>query len=177
MAHHIPSLCEVSVGPQFPSSPSVIPNSQSKVKVSIHSSVRCRLVAASLSQRLGEPFETFVQTVSGGSAGGLDILVMLVLLFLMDRRSTYPRTAGEALKTELLGDFGRAHGVLAGQHQFKHGKQRVHTGKSCLLAKTSRRASRSSSSFNMRCNSSRASTIRSRSLLSTTKMIPWVFWK
>ena len=47
-----------------------------------------------------------------------------------------------------------------------------HTGKSCLLAKTRSKASLNSSSFNIRCNSSRASTTRSRSLLSTTKMIP-----
>lgn len=50
-------------------------------------------------------------------------------------------------------------------------------GKSCLLAKTKRRASRSSSSFNIRWSSSRASETRSRSLESTTKMMPWVFWK
>lgn len=50
-------------------------------------------------------------------------------------------------------------------------------GKSCLLAKTSRRASRRSSSFNMRWSSSRASETRSRSLESTTKIIPCVFWK
>ena len=50
-------------------------------------------------------------------------------------------------------------------------------GRSCLLANTSKRASRSSSSFNIRWSSSRASEIRSRSLESTTKMIPWVFWK
>lgn len=50
-------------------------------------------------------------------------------------------------------------------------------GRSCLLAKTRRRASRSSSSLSIRCNSSRASETRSRSLESTTKMIPCVFWK
>lgn len=50
-------------------------------------------------------------------------------------------------------------------------------GKSCLLAKTNSKASRSSSSFNIRWSSSRASETRSRSLESTTKMIPWVFWK
>ena len=32
-------------------------------------------------------------------------------------------------------------------------------------------------SLSIRCSSSRASPIRSRSLLSTTKMSPWVFWK
>jgi enoyl-[acyl-carrier-protein] reductase (NADH) len=50
-------------------------------------------------------------------------------------------------------------------------------GKSCLLAKTRRIASRSSSSLSIRWSSSRASPIRSRSLESTTKMIPCVFWK
>jgi hypothetical protein len=50
-------------------------------------------------------------------------------------------------------------------------------GRSCLLAKTSNKASLNSSSLSIRCNSSRASETRSRSLESTTKMIPWVFWK
>lgn len=50
-------------------------------------------------------------------------------------------------------------------------------GRSCLLAKTRRRASRSSSSLSIRWSSSRASETRSRSLESTTKMMPWVFWK
>merc|ERR1719400_515177 len=56
-------------------------------------------------------------------------------------------------------------------------------GRSCLLANTRTTASRNSSSANMRCNSSLAelslpeeSSILSRSLLSTTKMIPCVFW-
>ena len=50
-------------------------------------------------------------------------------------------------------------------------------GRSCLLAKTRRSASRSSSSLSMRCSSSRASDTRSRSFESTTKMMPCVFWK
>jgi len=29
---------------------------------------------AGLAQRVAEPFETFVETVSGGGAGGLDVL-------------------------------------------------------------------------------------------------------
>uniref|UniRef100_A0A2M3Z3K3 Uncharacterized protein n=2 Tax=albitarsis series TaxID=58233 RepID=A0A2M3Z3K3_9DIPT len=50
-------------------------------------------------------------------------------------------------------------------------------GRSCLLAKTSSTASRSSSSCSMLCSSFSASTIRSRSFESTTKMSPCVFWK
>ena len=49
--------------------------------------------------------------------------------------------------------------------------------RTCLLAKIRRTASRSSSSANMRWSSSRASPTRSRSLLSMTKIKPWVFWK
>ena len=49
--------------------------------------------------------------------------------------------------------------------------------RTCLFANTSRTASRSSSSFNIRCSSSRASAARSLSFESTTKMRPWVFWK
>ena len=77
--------------------------------------------------------------------------------------------------------------------------RREETVLTCLLAKTNSKASRSSSSLSIRCtfesqhssplelreipqwrshsHSSRASVIRSRSLESTTKMIPWVFWK
>ena len=50
-------------------------------------------------------------------------------------------------------------------------------GRSCLLAKTSRTASRSSSSLSILLSSSHASVTRSRSLLSTTKIRPCVFWK
>ena len=50
-------------------------------------------------------------------------------------------------------------------------------GKSCLFANTSKSASRSSSSFNIRWSSSRASETRSRSFESTTKIMPCVFWK
>lgn len=34
-----------------------------------------RLVVASLAERVAEPFETFVETITRGSAGGLDVLV------------------------------------------------------------------------------------------------------
>ncbi len=47
----------------------------------------------------------------------------------------------------------------------------------CLLANIKRTASRNSSSANIRWSSSRASPTRSRSLLSTTKIKPCVFWK
>jgi hypothetical protein len=95
---------------------------------------------------------------------------------------TYPGTLSEAVEAKLVGDLGGVHGVLDCTCQSiwpscnvaRHGGL---TGKSCLLAKTRRRASRSSSSFSIRWSSSRASTTRSRSLLSTTKMIPCVFWK
>ena len=39
------------------------------------------------------------------------------------------------------------------------------------------RVARVRTSLSIRCSSSRASPMRSRSLLSTTKMRPWVFWK
>merc|ERR1712118_385176 len=48
-------------------------------------------------------------------------------------------------------------------------------GKSDLLERTSKTPSRSSSSDNILLSSSFASVTRSRSLLSTTKMIPCVF--
>lgn len=36
-----------------------------------------RLVVAGLAQRVAEPFETLVQTVTGGGASGLDVLFAL----------------------------------------------------------------------------------------------------
>lgn len=33
------------------------------------------LLVASLSERVGEPLETLVETITGGSTGGLDVLL------------------------------------------------------------------------------------------------------
>jgi hypothetical protein len=33
-----------------------------------------RLVVAGLAERVAQPFQTFVETISGGGAGGLDVL-------------------------------------------------------------------------------------------------------
>ena len=103
---------------------------------------------------------------------------MLALTKYLHVIETYPCTLSQAVKTKLVGNLSGVHCVLnPSVLGFSTVLTGTHTGKSCLLAKTNRRASLNSSSLSMRCNSSRASTTRSLSLLSTTKMIPWVFWK
>jgi len=62
----------------------------------------CRRVSAGgqsvvtrLAERVAQPFETFVKTVTRGSAGGLDV----------------PSTLSETVETKLIGDFGGVHGI------------------------------------------------------------------
>lgn len=56
-------------------------------------------------QLIGQPIETFVETVSAGGARGLDV----------------PIAVAQRMQTELVGDFGRVHGVrqvlLVGEYQ------------------------------------------------------------
>lgn len=69
-----------------------------------------------LLQGVGQPFETLVETITGGGAGGLNVLFETVS-FLSDTVAggadvAYPGTSCQALQTKLLGDFGWAHGIL-----------------------------------------------------------------
>jgi len=50
---------------------------------------------ASLAERVAQPFETFVETVTGSSAGGLDI----------------PSALSETVETKLVGDLSSVHGI------------------------------------------------------------------
>jgi len=63
------------------------------------------LTVAGLLEGIGEPFETFVETVSGSGTGGLDV----------------PSTLSQAVKTKLISDLGGIHGIwkilLVGKHQ------------------------------------------------------------
>ncbi|KAI7498797.1 ADP-ribosylation [Hortaea werneckii] len=66
------------------------------------------LVVTGLAQRVAEPFETFVQTVTGGGASGLDVLFALGAL-------------PQAVETQLVRNLGRVHRVrqilLVGEDQ------------------------------------------------------------
>jgi len=59
----------------------------------------------SLSEGACKPLQTFVKTISGGSTGGLNV----------------PGTLSQAVKTQLVGDFGGVHGIrqilLVGEDQ------------------------------------------------------------
>lgn len=97
--------------------PSVISNShQTSSRYFFHSCHYNRLIVVHFPQGVGEPLETFVQTVTGGGAGGLDELehghISKAVGPTVTWMSTYPGTTGETLQTKLLGDFGRAHGIL-----------------------------------------------------------------
>jgi len=54
-----------------------------------------RSVVASLAERVAQPFETFIETITGSSAGRLDV----------------PGALSETVKTKLVCDFGSVHGV------------------------------------------------------------------
>lgn len=56
---------------------------------------RWRHLLAALLKVDGEPLETLVETVTGGSTGGLDV----------------PLTLAEGVKAELVGDVRSVHGV------------------------------------------------------------------
>lgn len=79
---------------------------------------------ASLAQRVAEPFETLVETISGGSAGRLDVLrgVSACVSLEMSRiRETYPSALPQAVQSQLVGDLSSVHGVgqilLVGEDQ------------------------------------------------------------
>lgn len=123
-------------------------------------------------KRATHPFKTLVETITGRGTRGLDI----------------PGTLTQRVETKLVGDFGGVHGVgqiLRVQSQ-SPGKTYLLIGKhqqQCIpkfvLAQHALHWEISHDLFCMSINShsSRASTIRSLSFESTTKMIPWVFWK
>jgi hypothetical protein len=112
-----------------------------------------RLAVASLAERVREPLETLVETVSGGGAGRLDVLEDDQRgIFDLGKNKPYPSALSERVKTKLVSDLSSVHGILAiSLVSVSNSAVRVMlTGRSCLLAKTRRRASRSSSSFSMR---------------------------
>merc|ERR1711939_1142630 len=71
------------------------------------------LVVAGLAQRVAEPFETLVQTVTGGGASGLDV----------------PGALPQAVQTQLVSNLSRVHRVrqilLVGENQQKRISQLV----------------------------------------------------
>ena len=71
------------------------------------------LIAVRFPEGVGQPFETLIQTVTGGSAGRLDELDGLVSE--SHRKNidcTHPSTAGQALQAKLLGNLGGTHSIL-----------------------------------------------------------------
>ena len=72
-------------------------------------------MAAVLTESVGEPLETLVQTISGGGARGLDVLQRrLAGPRPVSNRGmgAYPGALPEAVETKLIGDLGGVHGVL-----------------------------------------------------------------
>lgn len=78
--------------------------------------VMVRLLVAGLAEGVAEPLETFVETVTGGSAGRLDVLFRAPLALIHNRPiygmiKTYPSALPQAVQTKLVGDLGRIHGI------------------------------------------------------------------
>jgi hypothetical protein len=71
------------------------------------------LVVTRFAQRVAQPLQTFVETITRGSTCRLDIL-----LHGQHKESpvqlarSYPSTLPQAVKTKFVGDFGGVHGVL-----------------------------------------------------------------
>lgn len=115
---------------------------------------------ALLLELAGEPVKTLEETVTGGGASGLDVLFIMlekalpIVKFYRGIQS-YPSALPQAVKAKLVCNLSDAHRVLLKQvsqiEPVKYFQAAVKlTGRSCLLAKTRRRASRSSSSLSMR---------------------------
>ncbi len=75
------------------------------------------LLMTSLSERACEPLQTFIKTISGGSTGGLDVLVKIKECLKSHKRCTHPGTLSQAVKAQLICNLSSIHGILAlGQH-------------------------------------------------------------
>ena len=77
------------------------------------SSTRAPLVVAGFAERVAEPLQTLVETVTRGSTRGLDILLhrQCEASPALERR-TYPCTLSQAVQTKFVGDFSGVHGIL-----------------------------------------------------------------
>jgi hypothetical protein len=72
---------------------------------------------AGLAESGGEPFETLVETITRGSASGLDVLLNMELVMpeTMEQGAegrAYPGTLSQAVEAKLVGNLGGVHGVL-----------------------------------------------------------------
>lgn len=65
-----------------------------------------------LAERVAQPLEAFVQTITGSSAGGLNVLSWGQHLSKEERNCPYPGTLSETVKTKLVRDFGGIHSIL-----------------------------------------------------------------
>lgn len=76
-----------------------------------------RLVVARLAERVAQPLKTLVKTVTGSSAGGLDVLCVRSVIACSGRMlfvcgGAYPGALPQAVEAELVGDLSGVHGVL-----------------------------------------------------------------
>ncbi|CAL1407744.1 unnamed protein product [Linum trigynum] len=112
------------------------------------------------------------------------------------KQNSIPVALTKGMKAELISDLSSIHGIrkilLVCKNKensipqlILHIGQGAETGRLEMKEQASimtcenlaQRNMYEHTSFNMRWSSSLASTTRSRSLLSTTKISPWVFWK
>ena len=68
---------------------------------------------AGLAERVAQPFETFIKTVTRSSASGLDVLFHAsVKCGESSDMFSYPSSLTETVQAKFVGDFGSVHGVL-----------------------------------------------------------------
>lgn len=91
--------------------------------------VGLRLVVTSLAERIAEPLKTFVETVTAGSAGGLDVLqhththvsIAIPSLHQSKRNITYPCPLPQTVQPQLIRNLSRIHRIrqilLVGEDQ------------------------------------------------------------
>lgn len=72
----------------------------------------CNLVVASLAERVAQPFEAFVEPITGSCACRLDVLEHISHRYGRWGQATYPGTLAETVQAKLVSDLSSIHGVL-----------------------------------------------------------------
>jgi hypothetical protein len=74
------------------------------------------LVVAGFAQRVAEPLQALVETITRGSTRRLDILLHRQCgtspAWKKKRERTYPCTLSQAVQAKFVGDFSGVHGIL-----------------------------------------------------------------
>lgn len=91
---------------------------------------------------VGQPLETFVETVTAGGASGLDVLIKLSghvpdAMMRGNDVYTYPLARPQAVEAKLVCDFGSVHGVL--KHIVSSNIAEIVDSRACVLGEATYR--------------------------------------